>query len=159
MSLLGFLGSLARGCPRTFCAGIGDDVAETLTQAWEETRSEARVVEWLDKHGFPVRLAGKVVKLWGSQAPEKVQENPYLMLAAAGWDQVDAAAKRLGVPLDAETHQIAAVEATCYRSMGDKHAVIEERDLLNGWPSSLGEPGKRPERPLNSPPKNGRWSR
>jgi exodeoxyribonuclease V alpha subunit len=124
---------------RTSIGGvIGDEVADSLISAWEETRAEARVVEWLDKFGFPARLAGKVVKLWGAHAPEKVQENPYRMLAVARWDQVDAAAKLLGVHLDAEIRQIAAVEATCYRSMGDKHTVIEEQDLLKGVSSLLG---------------------
>jgi len=118
---------------------IGEEVADSLVLVWEETRAEARVVEWLDKHGFPVRLASKVIKLWGPLAPEKVQENPYRMLAIAGWSQVDTAAKLLGIPADAENRRIAAVEATCYRSMGDKHTVISEQELLRGVAQLLGE--------------------
>jgi len=111
---------------------VGKEVASTLVQAWEETRSEARIAEWLDKHGFPVCLAGKILKLWGPLAPEKVQENPYRLLAVADWSQVDAAARLLGVPAEADCRRIAAVEATCFRVMGDKHTVIRESDLLRG---------------------------
>ncbi|GLH68230.1 AAA family ATPase [Geothrix edaphica] len=111
---------------------IGEEVAGTLVQAWEEARAEARVVEWLDQKGFPVRLAAKVVKLWGALAPEKIQENPYRMLAVAGWEQVDRAAQLIGFPQDAEARQIAAVETVCYLSMADKHTVIKEGELLLG---------------------------
>lgn len=111
---------------------LKEDVVDSLLQAWEESRSEARVVQWLDKHGFPQRLAVKVVKLWGTLAPEKILENPYRMLAVAGWEQVDSAAQLMGFPLDIEARQIAAVEAVCYRSMADKHTVMKERELLLG---------------------------
>ena len=117
---------------------LGNEVAGTLIMAWEEARTEARVVEWLDKHGFPLRLASKITKLWGSQAPEKIEENPYRMLAVAGWVEVDAAGKLLGVPADAEIRRIAAVEATCYRAMGAKHTVINEKELLRGLVQILG---------------------
>ena len=118
---------------------VGEEAAGTLVQAWEEARAEARVAEWLDKQGFPLRLAGKVVKLWGTLAPEKIAENPYRLLAVAGWLQVDGAARLLGVPGEAEIRRIAAVEATCYRAMAGKHTVIEESDLLHGVAQLLGQ--------------------
>ena len=124
---------------RSLAEVIGEEVARTLVQAWEEARAEARVVEWLDRLRFPVRLAGKVIKLWGPLAPEKVQENPYRMLAIAGWSQVDTAARLLGVPTDAEIRWIAAVEAVCYQSMGDKHTVIGESELLRGVAQLIGD--------------------
>jgi len=111
---------------------LREDLVDPLLQAWVESRSEARVVLWLDKHGFPPRLAAKVVKLWGTQAPEKISENPYRMLAVAGWEQVDRAAQLIGFPQKAAERQIAAVEAVCYRSMADKHTVIKEGELLLG---------------------------
>ncbi|BDU70862.1 AAA family ATPase [Mesoterricola silvestris] len=118
---------------------VGAEIAETLAAAWEETRAEARVVEWLDMHGFPVRLAGKVIKLWGPLAPEKVEENPYRMLAVAGWSEVDTAARLMGVPSDADTRRVAAVEATCYRTISEKHTTIGEDELLRGVAQLLGE--------------------
>lgn len=114
------------------CEVLKENLVTPLLQAWEDSRSEARVVEWLDRHGFPLRLAAKVVKLWGPLAPEKIAENPYRMLAVAGWEQVDRAARLIGFPQDSEARQIAAVEAVCYRVVADKHTVIKERELLLG---------------------------
>lgn len=114
------------------CEVLKEDLVDSLLKAWEESRSEARVIQWLDRHGFPLRLAAKVVKIWGAIAPVKIQENPYRMLAVAGWDQVDRAAHLIGFPQDAEARQIAAVEAVCYRSMADKHTIIKEGELLLG---------------------------
>lgn len=114
------------------CDVLKEDLVDLLLQAWEESRSEARVVQWLDRHGFPLSLATKVVKLWGPLAPEKIEENPYRMLAVAGWEQVDRAAMLIGFPQDAEVRQVAAVEAVCYRSMADKHTVIKDGELLLG---------------------------
>lgn len=114
------------------CEVLKEDLADSLLQAWVESRSEARVVQWLDTHGFPLRLAARVVKLWGVLAPEKIAENPYRMLAVAGWEQVDRAAQLIGFPPDAEARQIAAVEAVCYKSMDNKHTVMKTRELLLG---------------------------
>lgn len=115
-----------------------EEVVDVLLKAWEESRAEARVVQWLDQHAFPLRLAAKVLKLWGVLAPQKIQENPYRMLAVAGWELVDRAAHAIGFPRDSEVRQIAAVEATCYRAMGDKHTVLGEDDLLSGVGRLLG---------------------
>ena len=119
---------------------LGDEITDGLLVAWEEFGAEVRVVQWLETNEFPLRLATKVVRLWGVEAPEKIDANPYRMLAVAGWLQVDGAALKLGVAPDAEIRRIAAVEAMCYRSMADKHTVIEEMELLRGVSKLLNQP-------------------
>ncbi|MCM2250619.1 MAG: ATP-dependent RecD-like DNA helicase [Geothrix sp.] len=111
---------------------LGEPLAASLVEAWGETRAEAEVVRWLEAHGFPVALATKVSRLWGVAAPEKIAENPYRMLAVAGWARVDAAALDAGAPPDCPERRIAAVEATCYRVMGDKHTALTEQEILEG---------------------------
>ena len=109
---------------------IGEEQARTLVEAWKECQAEGQVVRWLEINGFPVPLATKVLRLWGPEAHQKIQENPYRMLAVAGWESVDKAALGLGVEPEADIRRIAAVEAVCYRSMSSKHTVIEEKELL-----------------------------
>jgi exodeoxyribonuclease V alpha subunit len=109
---------------------IGDEQARILVEAWKECQAEGRVVRWLEENGFAVPLATKVLRLWGPEAAQKIEENPYRMLAVAGWESVDRAAMGLGVDPAADVRRIAAVEAVCYRSMTSKHTVIEERELL-----------------------------
>jgi exodeoxyribonuclease V alpha subunit len=111
---------------------LGEELAKRLLQTWEEFRAEAQVTRWLEEQSFPVRLATKVIRLWGTEAPAKIQENPYRLLAVAEWDQVDAVALDLGVHPEAPIRWVAAVEAVCYRAMADKHTVVPEAELIRG---------------------------
>ena len=119
---------------------LGENQAKALLEAWEENQAEGQVVRWLEAHGFKAPLAVKVMRLWGTEAPQKIQENPYRMLAVAGWVRVDSAALSLGVKADADVRRIAAVEAVCYRGMSNKHTVIGEADLLRGVAKLLKQP-------------------
>ena len=119
---------------------LGENQAKSLLEAWEENQAEGQVVRWLEAHGFKAPLAVKVMRLWGTEAPQKIQENPYRMLAVAGWERVDEAALGLGVKAEADVRRIAAVEAVCYRGMSNKDTVIEEGDLLRGVAQLLKEP-------------------
>ena len=109
---------------------LGDNLARSLVEAWKGFKAEVGVVRWLEQHGFPVGLAVKVMRLWGIDAPEKISENPYRMLAIASWAKVDAAALDAGAPPDCPERRIASVEAVLYRAMQDKHTVVPEGELL-----------------------------
>lgn len=111
---------------------LGEDLAASLVEAWRETQGEAKVIRWLEEHKFSVVLATKVLHLWGTDAAEKIAENPYRMLAVTGWARVDAAAMDAGADLDCPERRIAAVETIAYRALADKHTVIPEPDLLAG---------------------------
>jgi exodeoxyribonuclease V alpha subunit len=111
---------------------LGTDLASSLVDAWKEAQGEAKVVRWLEDHKFPVALATKVMRLWGRDAADRIAENPYRMLAIAGWTQVDATALDAGADPDCPERRIAAVEAICYRALGDKHTALPEPELLAG---------------------------
>lgn len=119
---------------------LGENQAKALLEAWEENQAEGHMVRWLEAHGFKAPLAVKVMRLWGTEAPKKIQENPYRMLAVAGWERVDAAALGLGVGENDPVRRIAAVEAVCYRGMSNKDTVIRESDLLRGVAQLLKQP-------------------
>lgn len=118
---------------------LGEEQARSLVEAWKECQAEGQVVRWLEMHGFPVPLATKVLRLWGPEAPQRIMENPYRMLAVASWERVDKAALGLGVDPGAEVRRVAAAEAVCYRSMSNKHTVIEEREILPRIAELLGQ--------------------
>jgi exodeoxyribonuclease V alpha subunit len=111
---------------------LGADLATVLVDAWAESQGEARVVRWLEVHQFPVALAARVMRLWGADAANRIAENPYRMLAVAGWSRVDAAALDAGADPGCPERRIAAVEAVCYRALADKHTAISETELLAG---------------------------
>ena len=87
---------------------------DRLVEAWRAVSEEAAIISFLDDHGFDARLADKVRKIWPGDAVTKLTENPYRMLAFAGWEKVDRMARSLGVPQDDPRRQVAAVEACLY---------------------------------------------
>ncbi|EEG07332.1 AAA family ATPase [Pseudogulbenkiania ferrooxidans] len=98
-------------------------MAERLVTVWADHQAEAAVVAFLDEHGFDIRLANKLRKVWGSQAIEMLNLNPYYMLAFASWRQTDAAALKLGVQIDDVRRMVGAVEAALYARLQSAHTV------------------------------------
>ncbi len=104
---------------------LGRDLAETLASRWQEHLARADVVVWLADLGFEAYLATKAVRFWGADAPKVLRENPYALLAVAGWDKVDAAARCLGFGPGHPARQVAAAEAAAYRRLDRAHTWTE----------------------------------
>jgi exodeoxyribonuclease V alpha subunit len=109
---------------------VGVERAGILVRAWAEDRAAAAVVSWLDRHAFDRRLASKILRIWGAEAPRKIEENPYRMLAFAGWHCVDRAARALAVGREDPRRLVAAVEAVCYDDLDRKHTLLVVEPLL-----------------------------
>ncbi len=105
-------------------------MAERLVDAWSEKRAEGAVVAYLDKYGFDVRLANKLRRVWGSQAIEMLELNPYYMLAFTTWRVTDSAAGKLGVPQDDERRRVGAVEAALYERLQEAHTLTPTNKLI-----------------------------
>lgn len=107
-------------------AALGDssrarEQAEVLVSVWPEVAAEPTVLAWLDRHGFPPRLAHKVVGCFGAQAIAKLEQDPYRLIAFAPWLTVDRAARSIGIgPVD-ERRLIAACQAALYGRLDQSH--------------------------------------
>lgn len=112
--------------------------AQTLVDAWQQNSAESEVVAFLDKYNFSPRLAGKVWRCWGDRAIQVLQSNPYSMLAFAGWDLVDRAARQLGVSHLDERRLVGAVESCLYTRLNEKHTLTGYDALLRHVGSLLG---------------------
>jgi exodeoxyribonuclease V alpha subunit len=108
---------------------IGDDLALVLVQGWATQVAIGPVIRWLDRLGFPVRLARKIVAIWSSDAEDKLTENPYRMLAFASWNATDRAGLTIGIARNDDRRLVAAVEACCYRRLTFGHTYVGEDDL------------------------------
>jgi exodeoxyribonuclease V alpha subunit len=104
--------------------------AQTLALAWQRNKAESEVVAFLDKHGFSPRLAVKIWRSWGDKGLDVLESNPYSMLAFAGWDVVDKAARQLGVGLLDERRLVGAIESCLYARLNEKHTLTEYVTLL-----------------------------
>ena len=109
---------------------LSAQMAERLMTAWTQNLEEAKLIAFLDEHGFEPRLANKLHAVWGSQAQSMLESNPYLMLAFASWRKTDAAAMKLHIKRDDERRLIGAVEAALYGRLQDAHTVTPLALLL-----------------------------
>jgi exodeoxyribonuclease V alpha subunit len=112
--------------------------AQQLVEAWRAVAEEASVVSFLDDHGFDVRWANRVRKIWPEEALTKLRENPYRMLAFADWEKVDRMSIFLGVAQDDPRRQVAAVEAYLYKRLDAKHTLTAQEMLLDGVCGAMG---------------------
>ncbi len=106
-------------------------MAHRLVEVWAEKRAEGAVVAFLDKYGFDVRLANKLRRVWGNQAIEMLELNPYYMLAFASWRVTDSAAGKLGVATDDERRLVGAVEAALYERLQNAHTLTSASKLID----------------------------
>jgi exodeoxyribonuclease V alpha subunit len=103
---------------------------QALVNAWQQNRAESEVIAFLDKHNFNTRLAVKVWRCWGDRAVKVLEDNPYSMLAFAGWDIVDKAAQQLGVSSLDERRLVGVVESCLYTRLNEKHTLTKQDILL-----------------------------
>ncbi|MCI0365689.1 MAG: ATP-dependent RecD-like DNA helicase [Phycisphaerales bacterium] len=129
---------LTKGDVEKLSGVLSMESAQRLAEAWRAVSEEAGVVSFLEHHGFDIRLANKVRRIWPDAPLAKLQENPYRMLAFAAWEQVDRTARSLGVAQDDPRRRVAAVEACLYRRLDAKHTLTPEAMLLQGVCAAVG---------------------
>ena len=55
---------------------LSEECARKLVEAWRAVSEEAGIVSFLDHHGFDLRLANKVRKIWPGDALTKLRRIP-----------------------------------------------------------------------------------
>lgn len=112
--------------------------ATRLVQGWQE-EGLSNSLQWLQGHGIGITIGRRILGYFGSEASEKIYENPYRLLSfSAGWSEVDKIAKeQFGVERDDERRLAAAIEETVYRrfSLGDTY--VPRANLVAGLGSIL----------------------
>ena len=129
---------LSRGDLEKLTYVLPEETAKKLVEAWQAVSEEADIISFLDAHGFEARLAEKVRKIWHGEALTKLKENPYRMLAFAGWEKVDRMSRALGVTPGDPRRQVAAVEACLYQRLDGKHTLTPRAMLLEGVCTAMG---------------------
>ncbi|WP_431276452.1 AAA family ATPase [Variovorax ureilyticus] len=122
--------TLADGNVRALEAVLAPSMARRLVEAWQSKLPEAELMSFLDTHGFDLRLAARLARVWGDRAREMAELNPYYMLAFAGWLTVDAAAAKLGVRSDDSRRLVGAVESALYDRLQRAHTVTAHEMLV-----------------------------
>jgi exodeoxyribonuclease V alpha subunit len=134
---------LSRGEIEKLSCALSAETARKLVEVWRDVAEEASVVSFLDHHGFDIRLANKVRKIWPEDTVGKLQGNPYRMLAFANWEKVDRMAGSLGVTQDDPRRQVGVVEACLYRRLDAKHTLTPLAMLLDCACTAMGTRNSR----------------
>ncbi|MBA2960699.1 MULTISPECIES: ATP-dependent DNA helicase [Ramlibacter] len=122
-------------------AVVPAEAAQRLTSAWS-LQGDARTLQWLQARGFDIRIGRKVLAFFGSNAAEKIEEDPYRLLSFAGrWSEVDKLATgEFGLAQDDQRRLLGAVEETCYRLFASGHTAMLSSELSDGISRLLGRP-------------------
>ncbi|PWG64121.1 AAA family ATPase [Spiribacter halobius] len=109
---------------------VGARKADVIVQGWSIVRARREVARWLDKQGIDPGLGGSVYKAWPTETIERLEENPYRLLALMGWKAVDRLAKGLGIAWDHPVRLVGAAEAACYAWIDDRGSTWVPRIAL-----------------------------
>lgn len=96
---------------------LGKDVATRLINGLKEYQ-ELNTLKLLDDLGVPYQVTESVIKIWGADAYDKIQANPYLLTVfMANLKMVDEyAINRLGLPLNSPQRLIAYVKEVMFNA-------------------------------------------
>jgi exodeoxyribonuclease V alpha subunit len=111
---------------------IGGELARVVVEGWSQLSADAKSYQWLDRQGLPSRLARKLADIYGTEVAEKLDENPYRLLAFLSWSKTDGIGRALGVPDDDERRLVAAAEATAYKRLADAHTWAPRVEMIDG---------------------------
>lgn len=117
---------------------VSPALADVLVEGWTARKNEMELVSYLDQMGFEPRLADKLVRCWGDAAKATIEANPYLLLAVAGWNRVDAEAQKLGLSPTDHRRLVGAVEAALYIRLNLGHTLTSHGATVNHASSLLG---------------------
>jgi len=129
---------LDAGYPEPFVDIVGDQLALILVGGWAQMSIEASVYAWLDRHGAPLWLAKKLIDIYAHEVVEKLEENPYRLLAFTNWSAADTLGRSMGIALDDDRRMVAAADAFVYHRLQFAHTYADFLYFKNGLKKLLG---------------------
>jgi exodeoxyribonuclease V alpha subunit len=124
-------------------------LARVLISGWQALAAEADVCHWLDNHGLPAWLATKLLAIYGNTVIERLNENPYRLLALTSWHHVDNVGRAIGVVPDDPRRLVGAVDASVYQRLGLAHTVTGFKEFGAIVDSYLGGSMKMAQEAIN----------
>lgn len=112
-----------------FASMLGNELARVLVNGWTALSVEAEVFRYLDMHGLPFWMSQKLISIYENDVVEKLEENPYRLLAFTSWHQADRVARSIGIDPHDKRRLIAAVEAVSYQRLQHSHTWTKKREV------------------------------
>jgi exodeoxyribonuclease V alpha subunit len=119
---------------------LDEDTAYALCERWRALSMEPAVVTWLDSRGLEPRIAAKILALYGAQAVDAMETNPYCLLPFLSFSKIDAfALSRLGIARDDPRRLVAATEDVLYKAIAQGHTASSRTSVIEGLRWTVGD--------------------
>ena len=105
------------------------EISEEFIQNWEVWQ----IVGFLDRFGIGAEYAKKVFDLFGVNAIEKIEENPYVLIditRGVDFKQIDKMALDLGISMDNYKRVCSGIKYALIRSTYNGHACVLKENLI-----------------------------
>lgn len=125
---------LDRGDASALIAALGNHdrgrgQVATILEGWPEIGAGPGLMAWADRHGLAPSLVRKLVSCYGAEALQLLQDDPYRLLAFAGWRETDAVASAAGVGPHDLRRLLASCEAALYALLDQGHTWATDAAL------------------------------
>ena len=127
----------------TEVSGIGNKVAQRISEAFALHREFARVSMTLQQYGITATQTLKLYEAYGSETVETVLENPYRLtedIFGIGFKKADEIAAKIGIAPDDEFRIRSGIKFTLSWFTGEGHTYLPEEMLCEKAGGLLDQP-------------------
>lgn len=123
--------------------GISRKKAQAIILSWQEQKSVADVMMFLNTHGISPLFAQRIYKLYGNEAIELVSADPYRLAVdvhGIGFLSADRIAQSMGIAKDSPERIRAAISWQLQQGEERGHCFLTAPQLKSGLAETLGLP-------------------
>lgn len=113
--------------------GIGPKRRLKIKGAWAEQKVVRQIMLFLHSHGVSTSRAVRIFKLYGADAVERVQLNPYGLardIPGIGFHTADQIAQKVGIPAESILRAGAGLSHVLLEATSDGHCALPREALL-----------------------------
>jgi exodeoxyribonuclease V alpha subunit len=107
--------------------GIGPRRRLRIKEAWAEQKVIRNIMVFLHSKGVSTSRAVRIYKIYGENAIEKVQTDPYCLardIHGIGFKTADQIAQKVGIPVDSLVRACAGLNHVLLEATGDGHCPL-----------------------------------
>ena len=113
--------------------GISKDRAYEIGEEFNEKWEVWQIVSFLEKFGIGANNSKKVYDALGSDAVEKIEENPYILVDlvyGVDFNAIDRIAMQIGIPMDSDYRIKSGIRYALIVSSNNGNTCVEKQNLV-----------------------------
>jgi len=112
--------------------GIGPRRKANILSAWDRQKKVKEIMLYLHSLGISPATANKIYVIYGEEAPQKIQENPYRLaedIFGIGFKTADSIAREMGIEKDSPLRIKAGIYHVLIQSAEEGHTFLPLREI------------------------------